>query len=101
MTILFSGDVLVIAMVSVIVFRVKGIFMMGFLNHEGDRIQGFFNIEGREFSVYTEKRWKVVKELKLGLPMVQWVAKTQEQCLKEGRMDFYTTTREGNRSFIA
>lgn len=43
----------------------------------------------------------MVKEMRLGLSMVQWFAKIMEDCLKGEKKDFYTTTRDDNKSFIA
>lgn len=42
----------------------------------------------------------MVKEMRLGLSMVQWFAKTTEDCLTGKKKDFYTTARDGNRSYI-
>lgn len=41
-----------------------------------------------------------MKELRLGLYMVQWFAKFLEDCLKGNIKDLYSTVGEGNCSFI-
>lgn len=73
---------------------------MGLFKHVVIESKVFSILKEGSSRLIIEKSWKVVKELRLGLTMVQWVAKTLEQCLKKERKDFYTPAREGNRSFI-
>ena len=49
----------------------------------------------------TERSRRLISKLILGSTTVQWLAKAMEACLKEEKKDFYTTVREGSRSFIA
>lgn len=44
----------------------------------------------------TERSWKVVKEMRLGMSMVQWFAKTLEDCLKGEKRIF--TPRQGRET---
>lgn len=73
---------------------------MGYTRHSY-RIRIFpVSKDGNYFPII-EKSWKVMKELRLGLYKVQWLANFLEDCLKGNIKDIYSTMREGNHSFIA
>lgn len=49
----------------------------------------------------TERGRRRKQELLLGLGTAQWLERAMEDCVKGESRDFYTSTREGFRSFIA
>lgn len=49
----------------------------------------------------TERSWKVTKEMILGMYMLNWFTKMLEHCSTGVDREFYATSRDGGRSFIA
>lgn len=74
---------------------------MGFSKHVVIESKVFSLSKDCRFLLITERSLKVVKELRLGLSMVHWLAKSLEDCLKGDKQEFYTMARDGCRSFIA
>lgn len=49
----------------------------------------------------SQRCWKVVKSLSLGLDIARWFSRALEGSLKTGRKEFYIAHCEGGRGFIA
>lgn len=54
------------------------------------------SMEG-SFLLITERSWKVLNKLRLGLSTVHWLAKALEDCMKGVKNDFHTMVRDGDR----
>lgn len=62
--------------------------IMGFQKHLVIELKVFALTKDGSFMLINERRWKLVKEMRLGIFMVQWFAKTLENCLKGEKKDF-------------
>lgn len=56
--------------------------------------------DGRYVNI-TERGWKVVKNLSLGLGTVRWFSNALEECLSVEGKGFYTAHRDGDKGYIA
>ncbi|KAF5461820.1 hypothetical protein F2P56_017887 [Juglans regia] len=56
--------------------------------------------DGRYVNI-TERGWKVVKNLNLGLGTVRWFSNALEECLLLEGKGFYTAYRDGDKGYIA
>lgn len=76
------------------------VLTMGLIKHLTTESKVFSIYKYGNFVSITEKSWRVLRELSMGLHMVQWFAKFLHDCLYGNLKDFYSIVREGNCSFI-
>lgn len=74
---------------------------MGLLKLVVGEAKAFEVVREGKYVLITERGWKGVNEIRLGVGTPCWFSKAMEDCLKIGRKEFYSTYREGVRRYIA